>query len=117
MADLQQILEPVLNELRSINRSLERHDDRFDALDAQFTGLDAKIDGIDAKFSDKFAELSGDFRLLGVQFENLGSRVDFLAEQMSRFHRGNSELEDRMESVELEQETQEIRLTALERRN
>ncbi len=84
-------MEEIQGQLQEIRSQLKDHDHRFDR-------LDDKIDG------------------LAIRFENLQSTVPFLAEQMSTFIHANTDVKQRVDALEENQQNTDIRLNVLERR-
>lgn len=90
-------MSEITIQLEEISAHLKRHDQRFEAIDQRFEAVEGSIRG------------------LGLQIENLQSTVQLLAEQMSSFIRGGSDLRNRVESLEDRQSETDIRLRILER--
>lgn len=103
------------SEIAGIHQHLHRHDLRFDKLESRFDNLEGRFDKLEGRFDKLETEVSQMGTKLGLQLEQLQSTQQFLAEQTSSFIHSNTDLRQRVESLEEKQSMTDLRLRMLER--
>jgi chromosome segregation ATPase len=97
----EQILNQILDELKSLNTRVDSMDSRLDSMDSRLDNMDSRFDGVDSRLDDmdsKFNEMGSRLDGMDSRFNEMGSRLDGMDsrfnEMGSRFDRLEADVKD-----------------------